>query len=179
MSRRERLLDDAWKIQARDGRVAPEVLARESDASKALVFHHFRSLEGLRDAMAERVLAETQRGLDALADEERDPRLRLAALARALLAQPPEGPREAGHVLTFWLQDDANGRTRGALRDALLVDFVTKSLKETRARADPQAVAGLILSRWHGATVLYATRGPIDFERETERTLAELEALVG
>lgn len=174
MSAKDELLDAAWALLAREGRVAPEALAREAGVSKALVFHHFGGVQGLHDAMAARVLRETQEGLDALAQEAPNPRLRLEALAGALLSQPPDNPETARRVLRFWLADDESGRSR----DALVTDFVVKTLKEMRYQSEPRDVAVLILARWHGATAVYANGGAVDFEREAARALIEIDALV-
>lgn len=171
---RDEILDAAFAVLARGPALRPEDVAREAGSSKALVFHHFGSLQGLHDAMAERVLRETQEGLDALADDYPNPRERIEALARALLSEPPEAPGATRRVLRFWLADDEKGR----LRDALVADFVAKTLREMRAHAEPVRVASLLLARWHGATVAYALGGAVDFEAEQERTLKELDALV-
>lgn len=170
---RDELLDAAFALLAGEGEIRPEAVAREAGTSKALVFHHFGTLAGLQDAMAERVLRGTQAGLDALANENPNPRSRLEALARALLAEPPERPVEARRVLAFWL-----GGERGAARDALVSDFVAKTLREMRYTRDVRAVSSLILARWHGATTVYANGGAVDFEAEAERTLADLESLI-
>lgn len=167
------LLDAAFTVLAREPTLRPEPVAREAGCSKALVFHHFGSLQGLHDAMAERVLRETQQGLDALADEYPNPRARLEALARALLSEPPEPPAATRRVLRFWLADDEKGR----LRDALVADFVAKTLREMRAHAEPGRVASRLLARWHGATVAYALGGAVDFEGEQELTVREIDAL--
>lgn len=168
------ILDAALAILARQPTLRPEDVAREAGVSKALLFHHFGSLEGLHDAMAERVLRETQEGLDALADDYPDPRARLHALARALLSQPPESPAATRRVLRFWLAEAA----RGGVRDALIMDFVAKTLREMRARAQPRALASLLLARWHGATAVYALGGALDLEAEQERVVRELDALL-
>lgn len=178
MTRREEILDTAWTIVARDGAAPAAAIAREAGLSKALLFHHFGDLAGLHDAMAEKVLRETQRGLDALADEVASPRERLAALVAALLAEPPEPPANARNVLRFWLDADGRSAPRAALRDALLADFVAKTMKEARSKADARAVASLVLARWHGATVVYASGGYVDFEAERERVLREIETLL-
>ncbi|HUR68537.1 MAG TPA: TetR/AcrR family transcriptional regulator [Candidatus Thermoplasmatota archaeon] len=170
---RDALLDAAFATLARTGDTRPEDVAREAGASKALIFHHFRNLQGLHDAMVERVLRETQAGLDALAAEAPGPRDRLAALARALLGEPPEPPAQARRVMRFWFADDERGR----LRDGLVSDFVEKTLRELRARVDARVVASLLLARWHGATAVYANGGAIDFDAEAERALAELDGL--
>lgn len=178
MSAREALIETALRLLAEEGLPAPADLARATGVSKALVFHHFGTLEGLRDAMAARVLQETQEGLDALAREEPNPRARVEALARALLAEPPDEPAQARRVVAFWLADDGRGGCRGALRDALLVDFVRATLRGVRTHATPEDVAALLLARWHGATVLYASGGAVDFEREQGRVLSELRAVL-
>lgn len=170
---RERLLDAAFQVLASADELRPEAVARQAQTSKALVYHHFRTLGGLQDAMAERVLSETQAGLDALARENPNPRVRLEALARALLAEPPERPSESRRVLSFWLGGD-----RGALRDGVVSDFVLKTLREARHQRDPGAISSLLLARWHGATAVYANGGAIDFEAEAERTVRELERLL-
>ena len=167
------LLDAAFAVLARDGELRPESIAQESGASKALVFHHFGSLAGLQQAMAERVLRETQAGLDALADDFPNPRERLEALARALLSEPPDPPLWTRRVMRFWLADDERGR----LRDALVTDFVAKTLKEARLHAPPTVVAATILARWHGATAVYANGGAFDFDAEAERLAGEMRGL--
>ena len=176
---RTRILDAAFSVLAREGPPSPAAVAREAGVSKALVFHHFRSVEGLYDAMAERVLAQTQEGLDAFATEFPNPRERLHALVRALLSEPPEPPQSARHVLRFWLDDDGRGGSRATLRDALLADFVRATLKEMRSSTEPAGVASMMLARWHGATVVYASGTPIDFDAEAERAIAELDRLTG
>jgi hypothetical protein len=120
------------------------------------------------------VLRETQEGLDALADDYPDPRARLHALTRALLSEPPEGPAATRRVLRFWLAEEA----RGTLRDALVTDFIAKTMREMRARAEARAVAALLLARWHGATAVYALGGALDFEAEQERALRELDTML-
>lgn len=175
---RGRILDAAWGHYARRGTLDATGIAQEAQTSKALLFHHFGNVDGLRDAMAERVLRETQRGLDAIADDNRSPRERLDALVRALLAEPPETPAIARNVLAFWLTPDAGGAPRGALRDALLGDFVAKTLKEMRSNAEARGVASMLLARWHGATVVYASGGFVDFEAEAERALAEIQEML-
>ena len=174
-----RILDAAFSVLARDGPPTPAAVAREAGVSKALIFHHFRSVEGLYDAMAERVLAETQEGLNAFAAEFPNPRERLHALARALLSEPPEPPASARHVLRFWLDDDGRGGSRAALRDGLLVDFVRATLKEMRSPADAARIASMLLARWHGATAVYASGTPVDYDAEAERAIAELDRLTG
>lgn len=170
---KEELLDAALAVLARSGTPRPQDVAREADVSKALLFHHFGSIEGLHDAMTERVLRETQQGLDALASEYPNPRERIEALVRALLAEPPESPASARHVMRFWLEGE-----RGALRDGLLADFVKKTLKEMRSNADAPRVASLILARWHGTTVAYANGTGVDFDGEAERALREIDAML-
>lgn len=182
LSARDELLDAAFRILAEDsGAVKPDAVAREAGVSKALVFHHFGTREGLLDAMAARVLAETQRGLARLSDDYPNPRERLAALARTLLEEPVDMPRAAARrVLLFWLADDAQGQCRGALRDALLADYVRAVVREgvatgaLRPGADADAVARLLLARWHGATVVFAAGGAVDFETEAERLVDEI-----
>lgn len=176
---RDALLDAAWEALAQAGPDLPASdVARRAGTSKALVFHHFGSREGLLDAMAARVLAQTQEGLTRLAEDYPHPLERVEALCRALLAPPAEPPREARHVLLFWLQGE-----RGRLRDDLLVDFVRQTLREgaatgsTARGADPDALAGMLLARWHGATLLYATGRPVEWEREARSALAEVAAL--
>jgi len=177
-SRRDEITDAALAQLARDGpSFSFDALAAQTGASKALLFHHFGTRQGLLDAMAERVLRATQQGLDLLADEHPEPRARLVALARALLAEPPDNARETRHVVQFWLLDDARGSCRGALRDALVSDFIAASLREARVAAPPRDVAALVLARWHGATVAYASGGAVDFDREQERLVADLAAL--
>ena len=178
VSVREAILDAAFDALLEEGPAFPvSSVGRRAEASKALVFHHFGSREGLLDAMAARVLAGTQDGLARLVEEEPEPRARLVALARALLALPPDPPRETRHVLQFWLEDDAHGGCRGGLRDALVADFVAATLREARALSEPREVAALLLARWHGATALYASGGAVDFDREQERLAAELQRL--
>lgn len=185
MSARDALLDAAFRVLADESAaVKPESVAREAGASKALVFHHFGTREGLLDAMAARVLAETQQGLARLNDDYPNPRERLAALARTLLEEPVDLPRaSARRVLLFWLADDAHGSCRAALRDALLADYVRSVVREgvaagaLRPGADADALARLMLSRWHGATVLFAAGGAVDFEAEAERLLDEMARL--
>ncbi|HWH09456.1 MAG TPA: TetR family transcriptional regulator [Candidatus Thermoplasmatota archaeon] len=169
---REGLLDAAFAALLAEGPgFGAAAVARHAGASKALVFHHFGSREGLLDAMAARVLAQTQEGLARLADDYPDPRRRLDALARTLLEEPQDAtPQQARHVLAFWLATDATGGCRAQLRDALVADFVEKTLREAGLRAP--GLADLLLTRWHGATVLYASGRPVDFEREA-RALAD------
>jgi len=164
----DRLLDAAFLALERDGpHFSLDAVARAARASKALLFHHFGTREGLLDAMAARVLSQTQEGLARLVEDYPDPRARREALARTLLEEPRDvAPRQARHVMAFWLLTDATGSCRGALRDALLVDFVGS-----------ERAASLLLSRWHGATVLYASGRAVDFEREQERLVEELEEL--
>lgn len=170
---RERILDAALDLLAREGPPAPATVARDAGVSKALVFHHFRSVEGLHDAIAEKVLRETQEGLDALARDFPNPRERLQALVRALLSEPPEGPAAALHVLRFWLAGD-----RAGVRDGLVTDFVRATLKEMRWAGDAARVASMLLARWHGATAVYATGSAVDFDAEAERAIAELERML-
>lgn len=175
---REALLDAAFEALLDEGPgFAAASVARRAEASKGLVFHHFASREGLLDAMAARVLRETQEGLATLAEENASPRDRLAALARALLAEPPDGPRATRHVIRFWLEDDAQGACRGRLRDALVEDFVAATLREARSAAPPARVATTILARWHGATALYASGAAVDFDAEQDRLVDELQRL--
>jgi AcrR family transcriptional regulator len=150
-----------------------QVLAREAGVSKALVFHHFRGVQGLHDAMAERVLHGTQAGLDALAKEYPGPQERVEALARALLSAPPDPPEATRRVLRFWLSEGGAGRSR----DALVTDFVAKALRQMRYHGDARDVATFLLARWHGATAVYANGGAMDFEQEAERTLSQLERM--
>lgn len=167
---REVLLDAAFNALLDEGPAFPaSAVARRAEASKALIFHHFDSRDGLLDAMAERVLSETQAGLDALADEYPNPRERLAAFARALLAEPSETPTQATHVLVFWLTD-----ARAKLRDDLLIDFIERTAREARVKANPETLARALLARWHGATVLYATGRRVEFEAEADKAAAEL-----
>lgn len=167
---REALLDAAFEALLDEGPHFPaSSVARRAEASKALIFHHFKSREGLLDAMAERVLSETQAGLDALADEYDTPRKRLVAFARALLAEPTETPVQATRVLMFWLADD-----RAKLRDDLLADFIERNAREARVKTNPEALARALLARWHGATVLYSTGRRVDFETESDKAAAEL-----
>lgn len=185
---RDALLDAALDLLALEGPPSPANVARTAGVSKALVFHHFRSVEGLHDAIAEKVLRETQGGLDALAQEYPNPRERLHALARALLAEPPETPAESLHVLRFWLagnrapvrspRDNQAASPRGAVRDGLVTDFVRATLKEMRWPGDAARVASMILARWHGATIVYATGSIVDFEAEAERASAELDRML-
>lgn len=179
---RDAILDAAFRALDRGpGRVRPDDVAREAGVSKALVFHHFGTRDGLLDAMAARVLSQTQEGLARLVDEHPNPRDRLDALARTLLEEPVEStPAQARRVLLFWLEEDTRGACRGALRDALVADFARDAVREgvaagaLRPGADADAVAQLLLARWHGATLLYAEAGRADFEREAERLLADL-----
>ncbi|HET6404012.1 MAG TPA: TetR family transcriptional regulator [Candidatus Thermoplasmatota archaeon] len=173
-----RLLDAALRVLARDGDASPAAVAREAGVSKALIFHHFRSAEGLRDAMAQRVLAETQEGLSAFLRDYPNARERLHALIHALLAEPPEPPAATRNILRFWLESDGSGGARGAARDALLVEFLRVTLKEMRWGGDATRVASVLLARWHGATAVYASGLPVDFEAEAARAVAEIEAMV-
>lgn len=172
---RDALLDAAFEALLDEGpSFGVASVARRAGASKALVFHHFGAREGLFDAMAARVLAQTQAGLDALADEHPHPRERLEAFARALLAEPAETPAQARHVLLFWLDG-----ARAKVRDDLLADFVARTLAEARSRADAASVATRLLAAWHGATVLYASGRAVDLDAEAERLAAEIAPLVG
>lgn len=172
---KEALLDAAFDVLAATGTLRPEAVAREAGVSKALVFHHFRTAVGLEEAMVERILRETQAGLDSLANEYPNPRLRLDALARALLAQPPEPPLATRRVLRFWLADDERAR----LRDTLLADFIAQTLREMRGKVDPEEVASLVLARWHGITARHAHGARVDHDREAARLARELDALLG
>ncbi|HVM45537.1 MAG TPA: TetR/AcrR family transcriptional regulator [Candidatus Thermoplasmatota archaeon] len=174
---RDRILDAAFSLLARAGPTKPDQVARVAGVSKALVYHHFRTVEGLHDAMAERVLRETQAGLDALARDHPNPRDRIEALARALLAEPPDPPAATLQIVRFWLDDDGRGAARASLRDALVADFVRATLKEARYGGDGARVAAMLLARWHGATLVYATGGAVDFDAEAERAAAELERM--
>jgi AcrR family transcriptional regulator len=138
------------------------------------VFHHFRGVAGLQEAMAERVLRETREGLEALAQEYPSPRDRIEALARALLSQPPDAPAPTRRVQRFWLDEGG----AGAARDALVTDFIEKTLKLGRFRVDGRELAGMVLARWHGATAVYANGGTVDFERETERLVAQIDGML-
>ena len=175
--RRAAILDAALDLLPREGAPDAALVARVAGVSKGLVFHHFKSVEGLHDAIAERILAGTQDGLAALAREYPSPRARLEALLRALLAEPPEPPAAALQILRFWLDPDARGQPRGASRDALLADFVRATLKEARWGGDGARVASVLLARWHGATLAYATGTAVDFDGEAERAIAELERM--
>lgn len=184
MGGRDALLEAAFEELVERGPALPaEAVARRAGASKALLFHHFGSREGLLDAMAARVLAETQGGLDRLVDDYPNPRERLHALARTLLEEPSEPPSATRRVLLFWLAEDATGRPRAALRDALLADFVAATTREgvatgaLRAGADAAGLARLLLSRWHGATLLHATGQALDHEAEEERLVGDLARL--
>jgi AcrR family transcriptional regulator len=168
-ARRESLLDAAFGALVKEGpHFHVEHVAARAGASKSLVFYHFGSHEGLLDAMATRVLSETQDGLARIADENPSAQARREALARALLEEPGEDspPAATRHVMSFWLLTDATGSCRGALRDALLADFVR----------DPRA-SDLILARWHGATVRYAMGRDVEWEREADALVAELREL--
>lgn len=187
MAGREALLDAAFEELVERGPSLPaEAVARRAGVSKALLFHHFGSREGLLDAMAARVLAQTQEGLARLVDDYPDPARRLAALARTLLEDPGDAPpAHARRVLLFWLQDDAEGACRGALRDALLADYVAALVRDgvatgaLRPGSDAGELARLLLARWHGVTALHAAGSPVDFEAEAERLVADVERLAG
>lgn len=174
---RERLLDAAFETLVVEGpHFGLAAVARRAGASKALLFHHFASREGLLDAMAARVLSQTQEGLARLVEDYPSPRARLEALASALLEDPGDTtPQEARHVLAFWLLTDEAGACRAQLRDALVADFIDATLKE--GRLAPRGIAGTMLSRWHGATVLYASGRGVDFEAEREALAAQLARL--
>lgn len=181
MAGREALLDAAFETLVADGPAfGVERVARAAGASKALVFHHFGTREGLLDAMAARVLAQTQEGLARLAADFPEPRERMLAFARTLLEEPlGTSPREARHVMQFWLLDDASGACRGALRDELLRDFVRATLRERPGRADADALSTLLLARWHGVTALYASgTAAIDFDRESARLAGDAQRLL-
>lgn len=182
MGARDALLDAAFQCLVEEGPAfATDALARRAGVSKGLVFHHFGHREGLLDAMAARVLGETQEGLARLVADYPNPRERLAALARALL-EPPEDPAAARRVLLFWLAEDASGAPRGALRDALLADFIGATLRDgvatgaVRPGVDAARLADLLLARWHGLTTLAAAGRAVDFDREADELVAELEA---
>ena len=174
---REALLDAAFQALVDEGPgFGVAAVARRAGASKALVFHHYATREGLLDAMAARVLSETQEGLARLADDYPNPRERLDALARTLLEEPQDAtPAQARHVLAFWLATDPTGACRGQLRDALVADFVEKTLREAGLRAP--GLADVLLSRWHGATVLYASGRAVDYEREAAALVAAIALL--
>lgn len=178
-----RILDAAFEALVEEGPGFPiaSVVAR-ADVSKGLVFHHFATREGLLDAMAARILEETQAGLAHLDRDYPNPRDRLTALARTLLEDPRDLPVSVRHVHQFWLLDDAEGACRGALRDALVADYVAATLREGVATgalrsADAEAVATLLLGRWHAVTTLVATGRRVDFEREADRVASDLAAL--
>lgn len=175
---REALLDAAFAVLLDEGpHFGVASVARRAGASKALVFHHFGSREGLLDAMAARVLAETQEGLARLADDYPNPRERLDALARTLLEEPRDAtPAHARHVLAFWLATDPTGACRAQLRDALVADFVEKTLREAGLRAP--SLPDLMLARWHGASVLYASGRAVDYEREASALTGAVAALL-
>lgn len=185
MVARDAVLDAAFEALVEEGPTFPTAtIARRARVSKALVFHHFRHREGLLDAMAARVLQETQTGLDRLATDYPNPRERLAALARTLLEPPVDTPpAHARHVLQFWWQDDATGACRAQLRDALLTDFVAATVADgvatgaMRAGSDATILARLLLARWHGLTTMFATGALIDFESEADRLVADAMAL--
>lgn len=175
---RDALLDAAFEALLDEGPpLSAARVAARAGLSKALVFHHFGSQEGLLDAMAERVLSETQAGLTRLADDFPNPRERLVELGRSLLHEPAESPREAARLLRFWLEGG-----RGRLRDDLLADFVAATVREgvavgsVRAGVDAGAIASLVLARWHGASVLHATGRAVDWDAASERLASELEA---
>lgn len=186
MPRRDALLDSAFETLLDQGLGFPaEEVARRAEASKALLFHHFGSRDGLLDAMAARVLHQTQDGLASLERDHPNPRERLAALARTLLEEPSGvSPAAARRVLLFWLADDKAGSCRGALRDALVADFVDATIQEgvtlgaVRPGADARAVSTTLLARWHGTTALFATGREVDFEAEAERLVADVARLV-
>lgn len=163
MTARDRILQAALEELALSGSpLHADAVARASGASKALVFHHFGSIEGLHAAMAEQVLRETQAGLSALEREYPNPRERMEALIDTLLAEPLESPREARHVLAFWLGE------RGAARDALLRSFIDATLRDAHLRP-PADAASIVLARWHGVTALFANGGAVDHDAERER----------
>lgn len=184
MEARDALVDAAFAVLVEHGPDFPTAeAARRAGVSKALLFHHYGTREALLDAMAARVLGETQDGLARLVDEHADPRARLHALARTLLEDPTgTSPAEARRVLQFWLADAphlAEG-CRAGLRDALVADFVAATLREgatlgaLRTGVDARAVAHAMLARWHGVTALYAAGASVDFEREREALVDEL-----
>lgn len=187
MSGREALLDAAFEeLVARGPALPAEAVARRAGVSKALLFHHFGGGEGLRDAMAARVLAQTQEGLRRIVEDYPDPRERLAALARTLLEEPLDtSPAASRRVLLFWLAEDAEGGCRAALRDDLLAGFIAALVREGvalhafRPGADGERAATVTLARWHGATVAYAAGRRVDFEAEADALVRELEALTG
>jgi AcrR family transcriptional regulator len=186
MEGREALLDAAFEELVAAGPALPaSSVARRAEVSKALVFHHFGDAEGLRDAMAARVLEETQAGLGALAKDYPNPRERIEALARTLLSAPAQpSPTEARRVLAFWLAEDASGAPRAALRDALVSDFVAQTVRDgaatgaMRPSLDAAEVATRLLARWHGVTVLHATGRAVDFDQEADRLVEEIAAIV-
>lgn len=180
---REGLLDAAFDALVEEGPTfSLAAVAARARRAKGLVLHHFRTREGLLDAMAARVLRETQAGLDRLVEEYPDPLGRLEALARALLEEPRGTPRESRHVLAFWLLTDETGACRGALRDALLADFVARTVQEGAKMGalprgvDSADVATRLLARWHGLTTLHAAGATLDFDREAETLAASLVA---
>jgi AcrR family transcriptional regulator len=185
MAGRDALLDAAFEELVSGGPALPaSAVARRAGVSKALLFHHFGDREGLLDAMAARVLGETQEGLARLVADYPNPRERLAALARTLLEAPTEpSPGAARHVLSFWLASGVDGRPRGALRDELLAGFVADIVREgvatgaLRASAGAAPVVDLLLARWHGLTVLQATGREVDHDGEQERLVADLARL--
>lgn len=187
MSGREALLDAAFEeLVERGPALTAEAVSRRAGVSKALLFHHFGGGEGLRDAMAARVLAQTQEGLRRIVEDYPDPRERLAALARTLLEEPHEtSPAQARRVLLFWLAEDAEGGCRASLRDALLAEFLAALVREGvaahvfRPGADAERVATTTLARWHGATLAYAAGRRLDFEAEADALVRELETLTG
>lgn len=186
MTGRDALLDAAFaELVERGPALAADAVARRAGVSKALVFHHFGSREGLLDAMAARVLAQTQEGLDRLAADYPNPRDRLVALARTLLEPPEESrPDEARRVLLFWLAEDASGRPRAALRDGLLADFVAATVREgaavgaLRPGLDAQDLATRLLARWHGLGAVHAAGRAVDHDAEQERLADEVEGMV-
>src|SRR3954464_3838525 len=79
---RESLLEAATRIFQADGFAGARVdeIARQAGANKALIYYHFRSKEGLYEAVLAQLFAPALLEIDHLQASEPDPRRRLHAL---------------------------------------------------------------------------------------------------
>jgi TetR/AcrR family transcriptional regulator len=161
---RESLLEAATRIFQADGFAGARVdeIARQAGANKALIYYHFRSKEGLYEAVLTQLFGPALAEIERLEAQERDPRARLHALYRYFGRRFQETPALPHVMLREVLSGGRALRETGSRALVRVVAFVAAALDQGRAAgtmgaADPVVVhMGMM-----GPLLLFCASGPM------------------
>jgi AcrR family transcriptional regulator len=160
---RHSLLTAATQVFSDKGFAGARVdeIARRARANKAMIYYHFRSKEGLYEAVLVSLLGGVHDRLEAVAATEADPRARLVAIYRALAGIFAEQPAFPRLMLREMLAGGRHMDARAARALGRVFEIVRRTLDDGMQRGVFRQVPPLLVHlNMVGTLLLFAASTP-------------------